>query len=225
MGSQSFPNLGGSQPWATQGRYNTLRFLFQQVLLDTQTAIPVRVISCTNNGEVSSVGTVDVLILMNQLDGDGYAVPHGILHSLPYLRFQGGDSAFIMDPKPGDIGLACFCSRDITTILATRDQANPASLRHHNFSDGVFVAGMLGQAPTQYIRFIDDGIEIVSPSSVAITAPSINLTSGDGPGAALLLQPLLPWLKSVREALTTAGIVVPPLPDDSIALTSAVKAD
>jgi hypothetical protein len=117
----------------------------------------------SNDGGVSPVGTVDVRPLVHQMAGNRTAVPHGVIYKIPYMRLQGGANAIILDPQVGDIGMCGFCSRDSSTVVATRKAALPASLRKYNWSDGLYIGGFLNAVPTQYIRFSDDGIGIVTP--------------------------------------------------------------
>lgn len=173
------------------GPYNTLLFAIRQALAKMQTATLVQIISCTNDGGVSAVGFVNVLILVNQINGNGQGLPEGQLVNLPYLRIQGGANAIILDPQPGDIGIAVFASRDISTVVATKAQANPPTFRMYDFSDGMYLGGLLNGLPTQYVQFTSAGISIVSPNQVTIQAPTVSIdgnltvsgtTTGTGDG-------------------------------------------
>lgn len=172
MGSTTNP-AGMLQPSSLWGVYNNLRFVIQQMLVNVQTATIVKVISCSNDGDVSPVGTVDVQILVNQITGQAVATPHVTMYSLPYFRYQGGTNAVIMDPNPGDIGIALFASRDITNVKSTKAQASPGSFRMHDFADGMYLGGLLNGIPSQYIQFTDEGVLIVSPSKITLQAPNI----------------------------------------------------
>lgn len=175
MGSPSSLSLGALTPWATWGEYNNISFVVRQLLSNVQTAALVKIVACTNAGDLSPVGSVDVQPLVNQIDGNGNPTPHGTIFTLPYLRMQGGTSAVILDPVVGDIGVAVFASRDISKVKSTKAQANPGSFRQYDFADGMYLGGMLNGVPTQYIRFSSEGIEVVSPTAVTITAPNISL--------------------------------------------------
>jgi hypothetical protein len=153
--------------------YGSLVFLAKQLLNRTNTATLVKIVTVTNAGGLSPVGFVDVQPLVNQVDGANNAMPHGVLHNLPYFRMQGGADAIILDPKVGDIGIAVFADHDISTVSATKKQANPGSGRRYSMADGLYIGGVLNAAPVQYVQFTASGINIVSPSQVTITAPSI----------------------------------------------------
>lgn len=165
--------------------YATQLFIIQQQIGRLATCTLVKVVACTNAGGVSPVGTVDVQPLINQLTGDQQAVPHGQLFKLPYCRLQGGANALILDPQPGDIGIACFASRDISTAKTPAAAANikagevvgvnPGSLRQYDMSDGLYVGACLNGIPTQYVQFSAAGIKIHSPTKVTIEAPAIEL--------------------------------------------------
>lgn len=168
---------GALKVQSTWGDYNNLLFVIRQALSKMQTATLVLVNACTNDGDVSPVGMVDIIPLVNQVDGSTppNPMPHGIIPNVPYLRVQGGTNAIIMDPQPGDIGIAVFASRDITVVKKSKAQGNPGSARQYDFSDGLYLGGVLNGTPLQYIRFTDNGIEIISPQQVTITAPNIVL--------------------------------------------------
>lgn len=174
MGTITNP-AGMLQPSTLWGVHNNLQFVIHQALAKIQTATIVKVVSCTNDGGVSPVGTVDVQILVNQISGQSVATPHVTMYSLPYLRMQGGANAVILDPEPGDIGIAVFASRDITNVKNTKAQANPGSFRTHDFADGMYLGGLLNGMPSQYVQFSTAGVSIISPSIITLQAPSIVL--------------------------------------------------
>lgn len=207
--AQEYGYQGTKKPTDGTSEYNALRFLMQSMLSTLRTATLVRIISCTNDGGVSPVGFVDVQPLVNQLDGFGNAVPHVKVYRLPYLRIQGGANAVIMDPQPGDIGVAAFADRDISSVKSTRAQANPGSARMFDMADGMYLGGMLNGTPTQYVQFTDGGISIVSPAKITLSAPVIELDGqliqgrGEHGGTAVMQGPV-----TVIEDLTAAGVSV-----------------
>lgn len=164
--------------WVGTSEFNQQTFLVDQLLMLLRTATLVQVQACTNNGELSPVGTVDVIPLVNMTDGLGKASEHGTLYKLPYSRVQGGINAIIIDPKKGDIGVAVFADRDISVVKKTKKRSNPGTRRHHSMSDGIYLFGVLNAVPTQYVRFSDDGIEIVDKfgNKIQMTTNGIKLT-------------------------------------------------
>lgn len=175
MASQGLLSQGSLKPWSTWGEYNNMLFIVERALGKMQTATLVQIVSCTNDGDVSPVGFVDVLPLVNQIDGSNppNPTPHITIHGLPYFRIQGGINGIILDPQPGDIGIALFASRDISKVKSTKAQANPGSFRQFDFADGIYLGGVLNGVPEQYIRFTSTGIEIISPTKITLTAPEV----------------------------------------------------
>jgi hypothetical protein len=172
--------IGALKPWSAWGDYNGVRFAIQQQLSKLQTATLVQIVEVTNDGGASPIGTVDVLPLVNQLDGDGNPTPHVTVFGLPYLRIQGGANAVIMDPQVGDIGVCVFASRDISKVKSTQQQANPGSNRKYSFADSVYLSTVLSaSAPTQYLQFNDDGITVVTPDALILQGESVKI-QGNG---------------------------------------------
>ncbi len=203
MSSVSNP-WGMLAPSSLWGRYNNLRFMIQQTISRIQTASVVEVMACTNDGGVSPVGSVDVQILVNQVNGNGVPTPHVTMYGLPYLRIQGGSNAVIIDPQPGDIGIAVFASRDITNVKSTKAQSNPGTYRMHDFADGMYLGGILNGNPTQFVQFSSTGISIVSQA----------ISAGNGGAAeALVNDTFFQWFKTnIYPFLTGLGYTGPALP-------------
>ena len=149
----------------------------QSVVARVATATLVQVQACTNNGGLSQFGFVDILPLVNILNGAGIATNHKIIYHVPYMRMQGGSNAIIMDPQKGDIGIAVFASRDISVVKATQAQSNPGSRRLFDMADALYVGGLLNGVPSQYIRFSTDGIHIVSPTAIEFDAPDVKVVA------------------------------------------------
>ncbi len=215
MSTPSSPS-GMLQPSTLWGVYNNLQFAIQQALAKVQTAALVIVEACSNDGGLSPVGTVDVRILVNQINGQGVPTPHLTMYGLPYLRIQGGANAIIIDPQPGDIGIAVFASRDITNVKSTKAQSNPGSYRMHDFSDGLYLGGVLNGTPSQYVQFSSAGVAILSPTAVTITAPSIVI--GDaGTSSPLMTSEFFSfWNTNVLPFLQNLGYTGPNPPSDSV---------
>ncbi len=157
----------------TTSDVNAMSFMVSQMMGRISTATPVKVVAvypAAIGDLTATLGTVDVLPLVNQQDGAGKITKHQTVYGIPYSRIQGGKSAIIMDPKVGDKGLLVSASRDISSVKTNRDQANPGSRRRFSLSDGMFVGGFLNDTPTNYIQIDDDnGIVVVTPKKLAIT--------------------------------------------------------
>ena len=218
----SFNPLGMLRPSSLWGVYNNIRFVVEQALANVQTATIVKVVACSNSGGISPVGTVDVQILANQVSigagGQMVGTPHLTMYGLPYLRVQGGANAIIIDPQPGDIGIAVFASRDITNVKSTKAQANPGSFRMHDFSDGMYLGGLLNGTPVQYLQFGSSGISIVSPVELAGNAPSIHLGNG-GTLTPLMTENFLTfWTTNILPFLQSKGYSGPVAPANSVTM-------
>lgn len=193
---------GRADPTSAASEYNALEFIATQVVNRISTATLVKVQSVTNTpGQLAAVGHVDVLPLVNQMDGNGNATPHQIVHNLSYFRYQGGANAVLIDPQAGDIGLAVFCDRDVSAVKANSAQSNPGSGRRFDMADGIFIGLCLAGAPTQYIAFTSDGITIadkngnridMNSGGIAITATKLtnsgDIVAGDGGSDQVSLQ-------------------------------------
>jgi len=163
-------------------------FVIMQLIAKLAGPTLVSVVDCSNSGAVAQAGTVNVQPLVNQLTGNQQPQPHGEIYNLPYLRLASGNSAFIVDPSPNDIGLACFCSRDISAVKSFAQAnpgvaigtQNPSSLRSWDWADGIYLLSIFGGVPTQYIQVNAQGINIVSPQQITLTAPTISLNASSG---------------------------------------------
>lgn len=188
--------------------YGMLRFVIRSALLQMQTAMPVRVVSVSNNGEVGAAGTVDVRPLVQTAQADGTSQSHEIIYGVPYVRTAGGTNAIIMDPQVGDVGIAVFASRDISGVKANPDSPHgePApSARAYDWADAIYVGLILAGIPENYIRFPDDGsIVVVSPVKIKLSAPDIEL---DGPVTAnsTLVASGVSLTTHVHSGVTTGG--------------------
>lgn len=199
--------IKGQQDFTTGASgYNAQEFQIQQAMRRINTAEPVRVVS-VQPGAVGPVGMVSVQPVVNLVTGAGDGMEQSELFQLPYLRIQGGENAVIVDPKPGDMGLAVYAMRDTEAIKANRDgkPANPGSARTYSKSDGFYLGGFLNAAPKRYVMVDDTGITlddgqggklelkggkltITAPAGIESTSPTEvhhtpSLVFGDGEGA------------------------------------------
>lgn len=175
--------IKGQQDFTTDAsQFNATDFQIQQALRKINTAEPVRVVS-VQPGAVGPVGMVSVQPLVNLVTGTGDGMAQSTLYQLPYLRIQGGENAVIVDPKPGDIGLAVYAMRDTETVKANRDgnAANPGSARMYSKGDGFFLGGFLNATPKRYVMVDDTGITLddgqggkleLKGGKLSITAPA-----------------------------------------------------
>jgi large exoprotein involved in heme utilization and adhesion len=192
---------------------NGLNFAIQQAMLKLQTALPVRVMAVRNAG-LAPVGQVDIQVLVDMVDGQGNTVQHGTISNVPYFRLQGGTNAVIVDPSPGDIGMACFCSRDISAVKSVKDAAPPGSWRSHDFSDALYLGGFLNGTPTSYIQITDGGILVHNTSGVKLGDTGADVRR-------LVDERMLEWANSH----THGSGPVPDIPMGDGQLTTLTKAN
>lgn len=149
----------GQQDYNTgASEYNAADFQIQNALRQINTAEPVTVTS-VNPGKVGKAGTVTVQPMVNLVTGKGEGMQQSQLFSLPYLRIQGGENAVIVDPKPGDVGLAVYAMRDTESMKQGDGKpCNPGSARCYSKGDGFYLGGFLNKTPKRYIWIEDDGI-------------------------------------------------------------------
>ena len=132
--------------------------------------------------------TVDIMPMVNMVDGFGNAIPHGTIFNCPYFRLQTSNSAIIADPTKGDIGIAVFADRDISSVIANRAVSNPGSARIHDMSDGLYFGGILNSTPTQFVQFNSAGITVTSPVTVTVNAPIVSVNAAT---SAAITSPLI----------------------------------
>lgn len=167
------------QQSATDGgsKFNAMAFMIRQMLNRLNTSTLVEVVACTNDGGVEPIGYVDVRPLVNQVDGNNNATPHGTIHNVPYFRLVGGTNAVVMDPAVGDIGMAAFADHDLSSVIANKGVANPGSSRRFSMADALYLGSFIAEAPTQYVQFSATGIKIHSPTKVTLEAPVVEINA------------------------------------------------
>lgn len=187
-------------PWDSADAYNALRFFVQQMINSVHVATLVKVVAVRDNtgatgaapGAVAPSGYVDVTPLVNDIDGEGNPTQHGVVHNLPYIRLQGALSAVICDPQEGDIGVAVFCDRDVSSVkknVALDDpRSNPGSRRRNSMSDGVYVGLVLGKTPNQYITFQQGGITVLDVNGNTVVLSKAGVTINDDNGNTVVLS-------------------------------------
>lgn len=141
-------------------QYGVMAFIVEQLLGEVRTIVPVKVVAVTGGGAAAGPPKVDVLPLVKQMDGIGTATSHGNVLSLPVIRWKSGNGSIVVDPIVGDIGLAIIADRDISAVVTSGAESAPGSFRRFDLADGLYLGGILGPAPTQYIAFTSTGVKI-----------------------------------------------------------------
>lgn len=163
--------------------FNAICFMVQQMIAQIDTMKIVRVEKVTaGSGTPPAAGTVDVLPLVSQIDGNGNVTEHGTVHGIPFFRLQGGKNAVICDPEVGDIGYVVIADRDISNVRSAKKPSPPGSRRKYDVADGVYVGSILADAPEQYAWFTSTGIKVhdKSGNEIELLESGIKLTDKSG---------------------------------------------
>lgn len=181
---------------SSASEYNALSFMMEQMINSSvNTAIPVRVDSCTKPGSNGAAGYVSATPLVMQRGADGQGLAPVSLPQLPFFRLQCGEAAIVMDPQPGDIGLAVFCQQDTSNVgEGTSEPVQAGSFRSFDMSDGFYLGGFYGKTPTTFAEFdpanqqitiknpentitLDKSgnVAVTASAKVTLTAPTIEL--------------------------------------------------
>lgn len=198
--------------------FNAISFLVEQMIKGmVNTAIPVRVDSCTKPGVGGAAGYVSATPLVMQRGADGKSLQPVSLPQLPYYRVQAGTAAVVLDPQPGDIGLAVFSQQDASNVKeGTSEPVQAGSFRCFDMSDGFFVSCHYGQTPTTYIHLDPETGEVTvkAPTKITLDAPTIELkgslqmgnAAGSGTGDTMKITGNLDVTGSVKtDGNVTAG--------------------
>lgn len=139
---------------------STLEFIFKRLMNRRTHAEFVRVVAATAlPGDSGPVGNVDVLPLINQIDGYGNARPHEVVSGLSVFRYAAGRNRCVMNPVVNDIGIAIVADRDPSVVKATLDQGNPGSNGWSRREYGIYFGLALGNDDAvNEILFGTDGI-------------------------------------------------------------------
>ena len=158
---QNKPNTGGTE-------YNALQFMIRQALRgQIHTAIPVKV-------QAVDGLFVDVLPLVSNVDGYGQAVEPTTIFHLPVFRYHAGVAAVIVDPVPGDIGLAVFAQADSSNVTTGTDTPQqPGSFRRFSMSDGFYFGAFYPGEPSVYVEVRQDGVVNIQADVVNISGDAV----------------------------------------------------
>ena len=148
--------------------YNAISFMMEQQMKGSiNTCIPVRVDSCTKPGPNGAAGYVSATPLVMQRGADCNSLAPVYLPQLQFFRLYAGTAAVVIDPQPGDVGLAIFSQQDASNLEAGKNEPVQAgSLRSFDMSDGFYVGGFLGNVPDVYAELEQStGINLKTPTN------------------------------------------------------------
>lgn len=164
--------------------FNQLEFIIERKIKEmVNTSAVVRIDGCTSTGAGAAAGTVSATPLVSQTDPDGHALPMTSIPRMPHGRVQGGIAALIIDPVPGDIGVASFCKTDSSTVQpGTTEPQRPGSHRSFDQADGMLVATVSNKAPEVWIELKQDKTVVIhAPEGCTIeTDKVLTITAGEG---------------------------------------------
>ena len=146
--SQAAGYPGWQDAFADAGIFNALSFMIRQTMAQASHVALVLVKGVTANSVSGAPPTVNVQPMVHQVDQTGTATPHGVIYTVPTFRFQSGKSAFICNPKVGDIGIVVCADRDISSAIANQAPANPGSFARFDWADSLYMGGFGSVDPT-----------------------------------------------------------------------------
>lgn len=167
---------GMRDPFTNGSMFNQLEFMIERKIKQlVNTSALVRVDGCTSTGSGAAAGAVSATPLVSQTDADGNALPMASIASMPHARVQGGIAALIIDPVPGDIGVASFCKADSSTVkTGTNEPQRPGSFRSFSQADGMLVATVSNKAPEVWIEIKQDKTIIIhAPAGCTIETDKV----------------------------------------------------
>ncbi len=134
--------------------YNAIEYMVRRVISEmVETADIVSVDSADQSGDSGPGGYASATPLVCQTDGFGNAIPSTSIPRMPFYRPQAGKAAIIMDPQPGDKGIAIYPKRDSSGITTGPNvPKQPLSFRSFSQADGVILNGILGEAPEIWLH-------------------------------------------------------------------------
>lgn len=154
---------GQQDPFDSNSEFTVAVFIVRQIMAELETSLPVQVTAVhAGAGSPPAAGTVDVQLLVSQIDGSGNVTQQGIVYGLPFFRLQGGPWAIICDPAVNDFGWIIAASRDVSAVVANPGIQNPGSYRKYRYSDGIYVGGALNAVPAATLWLKPDGTWVLT---------------------------------------------------------------
>lgn len=149
---------GQQDPNDSASEVNRVAFAVRQIMSRLDTMKPVKIVAVhAGTGTPPGPATVDVLPLVQQIDGNRNTVSHGTVYGIPCMRIQGGPWTIICDPAVDDVGFVIASDRDMSKVKTTKAEAAPGSLRKFSIADGVYVGCILKDATAAYLWLRSDG--------------------------------------------------------------------
>lgn len=192
--------------------YNVLDFVIRSIVCGlVNTAIPVRVDKVERPAEGGGAGYLSATPLIKMRSAKGDALDVVSIPKLRWFRLQHGRAAIIVDPKPGDIGLAVFAQQDVSALNGGSEPLQPGSFRCYSISDGFYFGGFWGQKPTTFIRIEDNGqVTVTAPQSVVVNSIDVTVNASgstkiDSPSVTITGDTTIEKTLTVRELISGTG--------------------
>lgn len=169
-------NVPSVNPSNTEDLTGAFKHIFNKMLQRVDGMIPARIIAfdrATNRASVQP--------LIKMLTTGGFVVSRAPLASVPVMQFGGGGFVMNYPFNQGDLGWIKANDRDISLFLQSYNEAQPNTIRIHNFSDGVFIPDVMKgwtiaseDSINAVIQNLSGTVKIsLGANKVTITAPTI----------------------------------------------------
>lgn len=213
MSDTSYAYIGTQDAGSTANEHNTRQFQIDQTNAQQRSKTPVKVVRAPYDasgndippGTIGPIGFIDVHPLVNQVDGNGNATPHGTIYHSPYHRYQSGNGAIISDPVVDDIGDYVVDDRDTSVVYATGAQGNPGSGLKSSLSNGTYHGQTSAGTPTQGLRFTATGMQFFDKNGNTITSSASGWVFADASGDTITMAGGVITLKAPSIIETNGG--------------------
>ena len=165
--------------FTASSEYNALHFIITSIIKGlVNTAIPVRVDAIERPGTGGGARYLSATPLVKMRSAAGDALESVSIPKLRWFRLQHGKAAIVVDPKPGDIGLAVFAQQDVSALNGGNEPVQPGSFRAYDMSDGFYIGGFFGPPPTTFVHIEDSGdIVITGPKNVTVNTTNATVNA------------------------------------------------
>lgn len=159
---------GQQRPATSNSDFNVVSFAIDQAIAKLHTVKIVQVQAVDTDAK-----TVDVLPLVQQIDGNSQVTSQGKIYGVPYRALLFGKNAIVADPAVDDVGVMICADRDISTVKETHEEGPPGSFRQYDQADGIYIGGLLtDEDPEQYVKFTDTGMELHDKNNNSLVSSS-----------------------------------------------------
>lgn len=149
MTQSNFGTAGFLKHHSLSNEYESTAFPIQRILSQQNNVMPVSVKDCyRKDGRIF----VDIQVIIKQIDADGHGHSNTTIFEIPYLPLAGGGFSIEIEPQAGDVGLAVFCDRDISSFKETFSESLPPSRRKNHSGDAIYLGAFAVPNPDFLIK-------------------------------------------------------------------------